>query len=317
MNFANSLVHFLYPRQSNDHKAKLLHSHSLLLLAGVLVVFQVVLRSFPLVSIGVLGYAANISPSEIINLANQKRQEIGLFSLEHNPLLEAAAREKGEHMLENDYWAHVSPDGTEPWVFFVEAGYKYRYAGENLARDFSNPNSAIDAWMASPSHKDNLLSDKYKEIGVAVVEGDLNGVDSTIIVQLFGTQLADDLSQVPLAEAKTNADQVLVSGLEPTTVPVSDQAALPPSSSEGEKIAVTSEPVKNKISKLNWLTSPFSTTRSVSLAVVVFLLVVMVVDGFVVSRKRIPRIGGRVFAHLAFLGMVLAIVFIARAGEIL
>lgn len=133
------------------------------------------MQAFPLFGVRILGYAANISSTEIVSLTNQKRTEAGVSSLIYNLQLEQAARQKGQDMIENDYWAHVAPDGTEPWVFFVDAGYKYRYAGENLARDFSNPQDAINAWMASPSHKDNLLSDKYKEIGIAVVEGDLGG----------------------------------------------------------------------------------------------------------------------------------------------
>ena len=65
------------------------------------------------------------------------------------------------------------------------------------------------------------------------------------------------------------------------------------------------------------LLSPFDTTRSVSLAVVLLLLVVMVADAFIVYRKKIPRVSGRFFAHFAFLGMILAIIIIVKAGEIL
>jgi len=54
-----------------------------------------------------------------------------------------------------------------------------------------------------------------------------------------------------------------------------------------------------------------------SLVTIGMLLIVLVVDGFVVANKKITRIGGRTFAHLAFLGMILAIILIAQAGEIL
>ncbi|KKU02596.1 MAG: hypothetical protein UX03_C0030G0017, partial [Candidatus Woesebacteria bacterium GW2011_GWE1_45_18] len=40
-------------------------------------------------------------------------------------------------------------------------------------------------------------------------------------------------------------------------------------------------------------------------------------DGVVTSRRRIVRIGGRTFAHLAFLGMILAIALILKAGQII
>jgi len=65
------------------------------------------------------------------------------------------------------------------------------------------------------------------------------------------------------------------------------------------------------------LISPFNTTKTVSLAIVALLLGLLVIDGLVTSRRRIARIGGRTFAHLSFLGMILAIVLILRAGQVL
>jgi uncharacterized protein YkwD len=108
--------------------------------------------------------------------------------------------QKGRDMIDKDYWAHVAPDGTQPWKFFSQFGYKYRFAGENLARDFSNANDAVNAWMNSPTHKDNILNPKYKEIGIGITEGDLAGSDTTIIVQFFGATYSDKVTQ-PLADS--------------------------------------------------------------------------------------------------------------------
>jgi len=329
MNLAYAFAHYFYPRHSNDHKAKFLHTSTLFLLVGFLIVFQVVLQALPYSGVSILGYAANIPPAEVIGLTNQKRVESGLLPLSYNDALSQAARVKGEHMLANNYWAHVAPDGTEPWGFFIDAGYKYRYAGENLARDFSNPQSAVDAWMASPSHKDNLLSEKYKEVGIAVVEGDLGGVDTTIIVQLFGTQLSDASTSVPIAQAKPETGIVPTNTPTPTNLPTISPTLIPTAtvfvaapvtpvvSPSLKEVLVTAEAPQVSKEGFRVLVSPFDTTRGVSLVTIVLLLGVMVVDGVVTSRKRITRIGGRTFAHLAFLGMILTIVFIARAGQIL
>ncbi len=132
-----NLAHFFIPHEKNNHKAGLLSNRGLVILALTVVVFQFLLRIFPASNINILGYAANISPEEVIRLTNEKRVQIGLNELTYNPVLSQAALAKGNDMLAKDYWAHVSPDGTEPWFFFSQAGYKYRYAGENLARDFS------------------------------------------------------------------------------------------------------------------------------------------------------------------------------------
>ncbi|KKQ97455.1 MAG: hypothetical protein UT24_C0008G0035 [Candidatus Woesebacteria bacterium GW2011_GWB1_39_12] len=315
---AITLSHFLFPRHSNNHKAKLLHSSSLLLLALFLVVYQIILRALPLSGVKILGYAANIPPTEIINLTNQRRAENGVTALSTSALLTEAARLKGEHMLSQDYWAHTAPDGTEPWKFFTDVGYKYRYAGENLARDFSNPNSAMEAWMASPSHRENLLSGKYKEIGVAVVEGDLGGVDTTLIVSLFGTQFSDTTSQVPVVAAKPQIEitptPLALATLTPT--PQFFAGVITPTQGS-EKIIILEEPVQERAGRFQTLISPFESTRGVAVATTVLLLVVLVIDGIIVTRRNITRIGGRTFAHIAFLGMILAILLIAKVGEIL
>jgi hypothetical protein len=319
MNLAYTLVHYLSPHSSNNQKAKLLHTSTLFLLSIFLIVYQLILQVFPLTGVKILGYAANIPPDEIIRLTNIKRQEAGMSELQYSAVLSQAAKAKGEHMLTYDYWAHIAPDGTEPWKFFTDSGYGYRYAGENLARDFSEPNSAISAWMASPSHKDNMLSGKYKEIGVAVVEGDLNGVDTTIIVQLFGTQLVDTTPQVPVvaAEVPTAGTSATLPTVTVTPIPTSAPVAIISPTiiiTQGE---ITSQPVEEKASAIQFLISPFKSTKDISVATTVVLLIVLVFDGIVIARRKITRVAGRTFAHIAFLGMILIILLIARAGEIL
>lgn len=293
------------PHESNNHKPKIFHNSSLLLIKTTLILIQVFLFIGTRITTGgILGYAANISPSEVIRLTNERRVQIGLEPLVENKILSQAALAKGTHMLNNDYWAHVAPDGTQPWVFFVNAGYSYRYAGENLARDFSNPSSVVEAWIASPTHKENLLSSRYKEIGIGVVEGDLAGVDTTLVVQFFGTKYVDVVSE-PIAQAP-----------EPTLSP--GEVLNEVNSPTLEPVAI-SEPVESPppTPLAEVLVSPFNTSKGISLAVVGVLLAVLVIDATITRRRRIRRIGGRTFAHIAYLGMILAIILILKAGQIL
>lgn len=316
MQSVRTIAHLFYPSYLNNHKAKLLHSSFLLFLALFLVVYQLSIDLTVFTSPRVLGYAANIPAGEVIRLTNQKRLESGMPALQYSAALTQAAKAKGEHMLANDYWAHVAPDGTEPWKFFADAGYKYRYAGENLARDFSDPNSAVEAWMASSSHRENMLSGKYKEIGIAVVEGDLGGKDATIIVQLFGTQLVDTTPAVPIAQADASvADSSLAVSPTATPRPTAPPSAMPTVTEE--RIVASSKPTENRGGGLETLIAPFNTTRNLSIIVTFLLLVIMVIDGVVAHTKRLPRIGGRSFAHFTFLGTILAIALIAKAGDIL
>ena len=320
MNLTYTLVHYLYPHTSNNQKPRLLHTSNLFLLSILLIAYQVILQVLPLAGVKILGYASNIPPDEVIHLTNIKRQEAGVADLQYSAVLAQAARAKGEHMLANNYWSHIAPDGTEPWKFFIDSGYKYRYAGENLARDFSDPGSAISAWMASPSHKDNMLSGKYKEIGVAVVEGDLNGVETTIIIQLFGAQLVDTVPQIPIAEAGEGPSagiSATIPTLTPTLIPTVAPVAQITPTVFIERGEITMLPVEERASPYQFLISPFKSTKDISVVVTILLLVVMVFDGLIIARRKITRVSGRSFAHIAFLGMILTILLIARAGEIL
>ena len=309
MKFAHRIAHLVWPRESNNQKAKLLHSSSLTFLVLVLVLFQGFITLFPKFGPNILGYAANISPDEVIRLTNEKRAQNGLAPVSLNSTLSQAAQAKAADMLNKDYWAHVAPDGTQPWKFFLDFGYRYRFAGENLARDFTNPSSAVDAWMASPSHKENMLNPKYKEIGVAVIEGDLAGVDTTIVVQFFGTSYVDTIATAPIAQA-TPTPTVAIT-VNPTVAPA---VIVTPAPLPTEVAQITTLPSQESPAVL---ISPFNTTKTVSLAIVALLLGLLVIDGLVTSRRRIARIGGRTFAHLSFLGMILAIVLILRAGQVL
>jgi hypothetical protein len=119
-------------------------------------------------------------------------------------MLSAAALAKANNMFEMQYWDHFGPNGETPWQFISAAGYTYYYAGENLAKGFTTSEGVHQAWMASPSHRENILSPNYKDIGVAILSGTLNGKNVTLVVQMFGSQ---NVSQVPFEEPKAPVKQ--------------------------------------------------------------------------------------------------------------
>lgn len=295
------------PHKDNNHRAKLLHAPSILLVTAALLIFNE-LTSVVNTKYKILGYAANISPQKVISLTNEKRQSEGLVPLTENSILDKAAYDKGLHMLEHDYWAHVAPDGTEPWYFFAHEGYSYRFAGENLARDFTNPQSAVDAWMASPTHRENMLSAKYTEIGVAVVEGDLNGEDTTIIVQFFGTTSVDTAPALPLASA--DQDNNIGGGnslVSEVNAQVQEFEATQPVQYQEQIAGVVDHSDK---------VSPFWLSKNTSLILISVFLAVFLIDSLIVAYRGIARMGGRQFAHISFLGMTLIILVISQSGKI-
>ncbi|MBU0976465.1 MAG: CAP domain-containing protein [Patescibacteria group bacterium] len=134
-----------------------------------------------------LVYASNINVSELVNYTNAERSARNLGTLTVDSRLVSAAYAKGQDMLEKDYWAHYGPNGESPWIFISQAGYSYVYAGENLAKDFSSAAPIHSAWMASPTHRDNIINVNYTNIGIAAVTGDFQGQETTIVVQMFGS----------------------------------------------------------------------------------------------------------------------------------
>jgi len=316
MNFLNHLRHLLVPHESNNQKAKILHPESIFLIALGLVAFQFLLglagNSFP----KVLGYAANISPEEVIRLTNVERVKGGLAPLTANPILSQAAIAKGNDMLAKGYWAHFAPDGTTPWSFFLNFGYKYKYAGENLARDFADAGSAVNAWMDSPTHRENILNPNYRDIGIGVVEGNLSGTETTIIVQFFGSPLETSTANVPVAKAQTfQSPAPAKASLAPKPKPTPTISPTPQPTTSPAPTPI--ESLSNASGSSVTFVSPFSSTKGISLLILGLLIMALSIDLIVVKRNKIVRSGGKSLAHIAFLGMILAVILILKSGQII
>ncbi|MCD6301607.1 MAG: hypothetical protein J7L82_06015, partial [Staphylothermus sp.] len=150
-------------------------------------------------------YASSITSSNIIVLTNQARSSYGLNTLSNNGKLEAAALAKANNMFELQYWDHFGPNGESPWQFIKAAGYNYVYAGENLARGFRTSEGVHEAWMSSPTHKANIVSPNYEDIGVSVVTGVLEGSQTILVVQMFGN-LSMPQSSTPITVPDTSEE---------------------------------------------------------------------------------------------------------------
>lgn len=176
---------FLLPCKKNNYWPQVLRPKFLLCYLMFLLVLKMLVFSF-FMYFPKTSFFAEISQIELIDLINQQREEMGLDPLAENSKLNKAAYLKAVDMLENDYFSHQSPQGINPWYWLSETEYVYTYAGENLAIGFSDSQELVDAWIDSPSHKENILSPFYQETGIAVLSGDFEGEQTTVIVQFFG-----------------------------------------------------------------------------------------------------------------------------------
>jgi len=132
--------------------------------------------------------AASISNIELVEEANKERIDRDIQPLKYSKKLERAAEEKAQDMFKKQYWSHFGPQQETPWRFITETGYQYTFAGENLARGFSDSPDIHEAWMNSQSHRENILDASYDEVGIAIVKGKLLGIETFLVVEMFGSE---------------------------------------------------------------------------------------------------------------------------------
>lgn len=322
------LKHLFLPHHTNNHKAKILHPSGITFVIIALLIIESSLSVFSKMRPDILGFAADISVPKLLEDTNKKRLDNGLPPLVMNDELSQAAAGKAADMFGNNYWAHVSPSGKTPWDFIVGAGYSYIYAGENLAKDFQDSQGVVDAWMNSPSHRENLLQPKFQEIGFAVVNGRLNGEETTLVVQMFGTRNAvTSSSSSPSAPAN---NQPAVGNAAPVaSAPVEAAPEIPaPVISPvqtAEKVKYRPEVlnIKPQLNNADVVERPkpkydlLSLSKKLMTGTALVLIIILGIDAIVVSRKKIVRISGSSFAHLLFLTTLLAAVWLIGRGSVI
>jgi len=321
------LRHFFVPHYSNNHRAKALHLDSMLCYVLIFAIFnfgiRIMHREFP----NVLGYATDIRVDQLLSVTNSNRQALGLSPLTYNVTLSQAAALKAQDMFQHDYWAHTSPEGKTPWTFIQQAGYTYTVAGENLAKNFSTSQGVVDAWMASPTHRDNIIKPSYRDIGFAIVNGVLNGEETTLVVQMFGAgsgQIADAQpvqTVVPeqAAVVEVNHEQAQ---LGEQITQVKEVQTIPPVESQ---IVVVAEPTPirqvlstmfSSVTNKPMINIP-TVTRDVAFLFMGLLIGVLVIDGIIVSKKKIGRVAGHNLGHILFFAALFIALTIVRRGVLL
>ena len=299
----NYFRHFFTPHHTNNHRAKILHHKSIavliVILIGLVFTLKPIGHSYP----SVLGISSNVSTQDLLNLTNQKRKDAGLAPLVLNDQLSRAADEKAKYMLEKNFWAHVAPDGTTPWYFIKNSGYEYLYAGENLARGFNSSGDVVNAWMASPTHRENMLSPNYKDIGFAILSGSLTGSDTVLVVEELGSKYAT--TQNAKAESKSEVAAANIS-LTPSISPVPTSSIPQPTSTAQIAASVNKPLIDSKSSKKN-----------LSLIILAVFIIVLIIDAIIVERKKIERVFSHNLDHIIFFIVLLIAAIIIGGGIIL
>ena len=124
----------------------------------------------------------SLSPRSSIELqtiidVNNARAARGLGQLYADPTLGSLARERSTDMAANNYFSHYAPDGSAFYVQLLDSNHvQFQFAGENLAwstyGDDVSAQTAVDGWIASPAHAENLFNGRYSRAGIGVVSAD-------------------------------------------------------------------------------------------------------------------------------------------------
>lgn len=116
---------------------------------------------------------ASLSPSEsdLLNRLQQQRAQAGLGALAYDGLLAKVARMRSQDMAARNYFAHHSPEGTTSASLAQANGGRYAFVGEILARNNYPADQAVavamDGFMQSPSHRENVFYPSYSRVGIA------------------------------------------------------------------------------------------------------------------------------------------------------
>lgn len=285
--------HYFLPHHSNNYKAKTLHHPFLLFYILLLTLLQTAFIFVKRIDPNILGYATDITVEKLLFLINEERTKANLEPLRLSPELTQAAQEKAADMFNKNYWAHISPTGTTPWEFITGSGYQYIYAGENLAKSFDTTDQVVAAWMKSPTHRTNILKKEYTEIGFAVLNGQLTGEETTLVVQEFGSRVLERPQEISMVESSEDNYAGIETPLVSTNVP----------------------PIQTAEKKVPFL--HFRITKTVSFLVAEFLLVVLFIDSILIWKHKTVRISGHSLTHIMFLLALLGAMGATGIGAIL
>jgi hypothetical protein len=202
---AKGIKNGFIPHEGNGHKPHILRPRTIvfaLLIAFVaeagflLAAFYIVPRT---------KFFGIIDANALVDETNQQRVNDGLQPLAVSPLLTAAAQDKANNMVQDNYFAHTSPTGVTPWYWFGKVGYAFSVAGENLAVNFTDSQAVTNAWMQSPDHRANILDAQYTQVGIATAQGTYDGKPAIYVAEEFGTPAAAPIAFVNAAAAAESA----------------------------------------------------------------------------------------------------------------
>ncbi|MFC7825580.1 CAP domain-containing protein [Streptomyces sp. NPDC057362] len=108
-----------------------------------------------------------VAGAQVLKLVNEERAKVGCSPVAANSALRELAEDFSRAMASQGFFDHTDPSGATPWDRAAAAGIS-GLGGENIARGQADAQAVMDAWMASPGHRANILNCDFKTLGVGV-----------------------------------------------------------------------------------------------------------------------------------------------------
>jgi len=112
----------------------------------------------------------SVSEEKMLELINVERTKRGFKPLVMDNALRELARAHSGDMFARGFFAHVNPDGLDPFQRMAEAKIRYLIAGENLALA-PTAEMAHGGLMNSPGHRANILTPGFGKVGIGCIDG--------------------------------------------------------------------------------------------------------------------------------------------------
>jgi len=278
------LSDYFFPHERNKYRPHLFSITSVAVLVLAVIVFEAGYLVQTKIIFFRTNFLASVLPGALVALTNQDRAASDLAGVTEDLLLDKAAQAAATDMAAKGYFAHISPDGKDPWYWLDSVGYKYSYAGENLAVNFTDSQNVEMAWMNSPTHRANIEKPQYTKIGIGVANGMYEGAETTFVVQFFATPTSPEVQRTVATSVEVKPPQKRISGNHISTTSVKVL---------GSEVS-TPAPVAGAAAPPGWfvslLASPSTTLVTILTTLFIIIALSFITTMFMRGRTQHPNV---------------------------
>jgi len=150
-----------------------------------------------------------LDKEKYLQLLNEKRKEASAKELKYQPKLETSANKRGEVILKfDDFSFEATQSGYTMVSAMRDANYSNIVWGEAPTQGYYDAEELIDNQFQFPESKKFLTDKTYQEVGIAEVEGEINGCPTQVIVQHFAGYVPPNYKQEDIKGWKNNLSRL-------------------------------------------------------------------------------------------------------------